>query len=67
VVPSHLMDRKLFPFAALEVTGEANEDGDKAFDEEPLESPPVTIEDANSAQGNARPRPLVIPIAATMP
>ena len=40
VVPSHLMDRKLFPFATLEVTGEADEDGDKAFDEEELPAMP---------------------------
>jgi tRNA 2-thiocytidine biosynthesis protein TtcA len=32
VVPSHLMDRKLFPFAALQPTGVADADGDRAFD-----------------------------------
>jgi tRNA 2-thiocytidine biosynthesis protein TtcA len=36
VVPSHLMDRKLYPFETLQTTGVANEDGDTAFDEEPL-------------------------------
>jgi tRNA 2-thiocytidine biosynthesis protein TtcA len=35
VVPSHLMDRDLFGFAGLEVTGDAIKDGDIAFDEEP--------------------------------
>ncbi|EIF29144.1 putative ATPase of the PP-loop superfamily implicated in cell cycle control [Burkholderia sp. Ch1-1] len=35
VVPSHLMDHKLFPFAALRATGEADPQGDIAFDEEP--------------------------------
>ena len=32
VVPSHLMDRKLFDFAAAQATGEATADGDTAFD-----------------------------------
>ena len=35
VAPSHLMDRNLFDFAGLKATGEANADGDIAFDEEP--------------------------------
>jgi len=35
VVPSHLMDHKLFPFADLRATGEADPQGDIAFDEEP--------------------------------
>ena len=35
VVPSHLMDHKLFPFAGLRATGEADPHGDIAFDEEP--------------------------------
>jgi len=39
VVPSHLMDRQLFPFETLQTTGEPNEDGDMAFDEEPLPVP----------------------------
>lgn len=33
--PSHLMDRDLFDFANLKVTGVASADGDIAFDEEP--------------------------------
>jgi tRNA 2-thiocytidine biosynthesis protein TtcA len=36
VVPSHLMDRQLFPFETLVPTGEASDDGDKAFDTEDL-------------------------------
>ena len=36
VVPSHLMDRKLYPFETLQTTGVASEEGDTAFDEEPL-------------------------------
>ncbi len=34
VVPSHLMDRKLFPFETIRPTGQVNPDGDKAFDED---------------------------------
>ena len=36
VVPSHLMDRKLHPFATLRATGVADVQGDRAFDEEPV-------------------------------
>ena len=35
VVPSHLMDHGLFPFAGLRATGVADADGDIAFDEDP--------------------------------
>ena len=35
VVPSHLMDRTLFGFQALQVTGAAVDGGDIAFDDEP--------------------------------
>ena len=41
VVPSHLMDRQLFPFETLQATGVADEGGDTAFDEEPLPAPPT--------------------------
>ncbi len=34
VVPSHLMDHQLHDFKNLQITGIADEDGDKAFDEE---------------------------------
>lgn len=34
VVPSHLMDRKLHPFTEIKATGQANPDGDTAFDRE---------------------------------
>ena len=62
VVPSHLMDRQLFPFERIKVTGEADENGDKAFDEEPLPdtAPPVADDEA----GNEVPARSVIPIAA---
>ena len=32
VVPSHLMDRKLYPFTTVEATGVADASGDRAFD-----------------------------------
>ena len=35
VVPSHLMDRDLFGFAGLTASGQADANGDIAFDEEP--------------------------------
>jgi tRNA 2-thiocytidine biosynthesis protein TtcA len=38
VVPSHLMDRDLFGFADLEASGQADANGDIAFDEEPCAS-----------------------------
>jgi tRNA 2-thiocytidine biosynthesis protein TtcA len=38
VVPSHLMDHKLFPFGELRATGEADPSGDIAFDEDPCAS-----------------------------
>ena len=34
VVPSHLADRNLFPFTALQATGVADSNGDRAFDED---------------------------------
>ncbi len=38
VVPSHLLDRKLFDFPAVTATGITAEDGDKAFDKEDFSS-----------------------------
>jgi len=34
IVPSHMMDRKLYPFETLQATGVADPQGDRAFDEE---------------------------------
>ena len=68
VVPSHLMDRKLFPFSKLQVTGEADDDGDKAFDDEPVEAPAAPpMDEGDQPAGNAALRPTVIPIAAATP
>ena len=39
IVPSHLMDARLYDFQGLQATGVANEDGDKAFDEETFTEP----------------------------
>ncbi len=39
VVPSHLMDRKLFPFTTLQATGVPVPEGDIAFDDEPCAPP----------------------------
>lgn len=35
IVPSHMMDKKLFPFETMKATGVADAGGDIAFDEEP--------------------------------
>ena len=43
VVPSHLMDRKLFPFSTLKATGQPVADGDVAFDEEPCAPTPAAV------------------------
>jgi tRNA 2-thiocytidine biosynthesis protein TtcA len=64
VVPSHLMDTKLHPFTSLQATGLPSEDGDKAFDDEPLPMPAVVPELlAPSPAGNAGPGKAVIPIS----
>ncbi|AIO31104.1 PP-loop family protein [Burkholderia cenocepacia] len=54
VVPSHLMDTGLFPFASLRATGQADPQGDIAFDEEPC----ATGDDASVA-GGAKPISIV--------
>jgi tRNA 2-thiocytidine biosynthesis protein TtcA len=49
VVPSHLLDRNLYPFATLQATGLADAGGDKAFDEDddcgtpPAASRPIAL------------------------
>ncbi|HOF31934.1 MAG TPA: tRNA 2-thiocytidine(32) synthetase TtcA, partial [Burkholderiaceae bacterium] len=39
IVPSHLMDARLYDFQGLRTTGVASKDGDKAFDEEEFAVP----------------------------
>jgi tRNA 2-thiocytidine biosynthesis protein TtcA len=64
IVPSHLMDRSLFPFQTIRATGEASEDGDKAFDDEPLPSTvPPLLSDEPDATGNASSARTVISIS----
>jgi tRNA 2-thiocytidine biosynthesis protein TtcA len=66
IVPSHLMDRSLFPFETIRATGEASEDGDKAFDDEPLpraEATPAVETAWHAPAGNAAAPKPVIPIA----
>jgi tRNA 2-thiocytidine biosynthesis protein TtcA len=51
LVPSHLMDRNLYPFTTLQTTGVAHPEGDRAFDEDEdcgvPESTPVRIRRAD--------------------
>jgi tRNA 2-thiocytidine biosynthesis protein TtcA len=42
VVPSHLMDKKLFPFETMRATGNAEPDGDIAFDDDESCATPTT-------------------------
>ncbi len=48
IVPSHLMDRNLYPFTTLQATGVADAAGDKAFDDEPC-LPATTVHWAGSS------------------
>ena len=41
VVPSHLMDRNLYPFTTLQATGVADPAGDRAFDDDESCAPPA--------------------------
>ncbi|HEX6707513.1 MAG TPA: tRNA 2-thiocytidine(32) synthetase TtcA [Albitalea sp.] len=43
IVPSHLMDRNLYPFASLQTTGVVNPAGDRAFDDDEDCGPPETV------------------------
>ena len=43
VVPSHLLDRNLFGFRDLQVTGATLAEGDIAFDEEPCSTPSMML------------------------
>ena len=42
IVPSHMMDRNLYPFATLQATGVADAAGDRAFDDDDVCAPPTT-------------------------
>ena len=41
IVPSHMMDRKLYPFTTLQTTGVADPQGDRAFDDDEDCGPPA--------------------------
>ena len=43
VVPSHLMDRTLYPFETIRARGVADADGDKAFDDDDPCAPPAPV------------------------
>jgi tRNA 2-thiocytidine biosynthesis protein TtcA len=64
VVPSHLMDRELHPFASLEATGEPDDNGDKAFDDEAVSTPADQTERFVKL-GNVEPERMVIPISTS--
>ena len=53
VVPSHLMDRNLFPFTTITPTDVANAGGDMAFDEEPCSPPNAPMNAPVNAQTSA--------------
>lgn len=50
IVPSHMMDRNLYPFTTLQTTGVADPGGDIAFDDDESCAPPAS---AASAAGEA--------------
>lgn len=52
VTPSHLMDRRLYPFETLQASGVPDPDGDRAFDEDEPCAPPQR---AGALKDDARP------------
>jgi tRNA 2-thiocytidine biosynthesis protein TtcA len=50
IVPSHMMDRNLYPFTTLQTTGVADPGGDIAFDDDESCAPPAA---ASAAPGEA--------------
>jgi tRNA 2-thiocytidine biosynthesis protein TtcA len=52
VVPSHLLDRALFDFAAVAPSGTREPNGDRAFDAEPIATP-IAIADEDAAEEDA--------------
>ena len=53
IVPSHMLDRKLFPFTTIQAHGRPDPDGDRAFDEQ---------EDCGSAALAGPGGPTIIPV-----
>ena len=62
LVPSHLMDRNLYPFATIQPTGVPDAGGDIAFDEEPCGAPPAAPKTATLPAAI----PVSIPTAARL-
>lgn len=65
VVPSHLMDRNLFDFANLAITGEADPEGDTAFDAQDFSPTPDAARFGDTdtePTASVQPMPKVIPI-----
>jgi tRNA 2-thiocytidine biosynthesis protein TtcA len=52
IVPSHMMDRNLYPFTTLQATGRADAAGDTAFDDEPCAPPQTEVRFASLATAN---------------
>jgi tRNA 2-thiocytidine biosynthesis protein TtcA len=55
IVPSHLMDRNLYPFASLEPGGAADPEGDRAFDDDDFGAGPIAIDAASIGSARALP------------
>ncbi len=51
VVPTHLMDKSLFDFAGLQATGQADENGDIAFDTDDYQTAPLANFGADAQPG----------------
>lgn len=65
VIPSHLMDRTLYPFETLKASGIANPDGDKAFDHEFEYAPAVqeiVCDEDDEDESKFKPQGKTIPI-----
>lgn len=53
VVPSHLADNNLFDFLLVMADGIAKEDGDKAFDDEPIQNAQLFVSNDSESSGNS--------------
>jgi tRNA 2-thiocytidine biosynthesis protein TtcA len=67
VVPSHLLDRNLHPFASLQPNGKVNPEGDRAFDEDELDAcgPATGVEPIGSAPPDRPAQPIRFVSAAS--
>ncbi|TSE20155.1 tRNA 2-thiocytidine biosynthesis protein TtcA [Tepidimonas alkaliphilus] len=60
VVPSHLMDRQLFDFAAVRATGRPQAEGDLAFDEEALPASELSVNGQQATEEHVRLAPRAV-------